>query len=84
MDRRKQMMTTMELAVRYGVSTRLLDQWRQYSGFPADAISREANYLVWDASKIDAWLRTRKVAARGPRPRWLAVVGHAAAHESAA
>jgi|SoiMethySBSTD1v2_1073268.scaffolds.fasta_scaffold4657206_1 hypothetical protein len=84
MKEETQMMTTMQLAVRYGVSTRLLDQWRNYQNFPRDAISRQANCLVWDAQRVDEWLRSRKVSLYGARPRWLEVVGHPAAREDAA
>jgi hypothetical protein len=75
----KGMMTSMELAIRYGVGTRLLDQWRKYEGFPQHAVTRDGNRLLYDHEAVDAWLRGRKLGHTGQRPRWIQVVGHPAA-----
>jgi hypothetical protein len=76
------MMTSMQLANRYGVGTRLIDQWRRYAGFPIEAVQRDGNRLLFDPGPIDDWLRNRPLGHTGIRPRWLAVVRHPAAKGS--
>ena len=80
---RTEMMTSMELAARYGVGTRLLDTWRRYAGFPEHAVTRDGNRLLFDHEPIDEWLRNRRLGHTGQKPRWLTVVGHPAAQASA-
>ena len=73
------MLTAMQLANRYGVGTRLVDQWRKYQGFPTEAVQRDGNRLLFNPDLIDTWLRDRPLGHTGIRPRWLAIVGHPAA-----
>jgi hypothetical protein len=72
----------MELAVRYGISVRLLDQWKSYQDFPRQAAERDGNRLLWAVEQVDEWLRNRRLGHTGQKPRWLQVVGHPAAQAS--
>jgi hypothetical protein len=76
------MLTSMQFANRYGVGTRLIDQWRKYSGFPSEAVQRDGVRLLFDPTPIDEWLRNRPLGHTSIRPRWLEVVGHPKAKES--
>ncbi len=63
-------LTSIELAVRYGVSQKLLEQWRRYEGFPKEASVREGASLLWDHRPVDQWLAARPPSKTGPKPRW--------------
>ena len=63
-------LTTIALALRYGVSTKLLEQWRRYDGFPHDAATRKGASLSWDHRPVDLWLANRPDPKTGPKPRW--------------
>ena len=72
------MLTAMELANRYRVGTRLIDQWRKYSSFPTHAVQRDGNRLLFNPEPVDEWLRNRPLGHTGVRPRWLMIVQHPA------
>ena len=74
-----QLLSSTELANRYGVSVHSIEMWRRYEGFPRDAVLRDGIRLFYDYRRVDAWLRGRKISSTGWRPRWLEVVGHPAA-----
>ena len=78
-----QLLSSTELANRYGVSVHYIEMWRRYEGFPRNAVFREGIRLFYDYRLTDAWLRNRKVSSTGWRPRWLEIVGHPAASEKA-
>lgn len=63
-------LTTIALALRYGVSTKLLEQWRRYEGFPHEAAIRKGASLSWDHRPVDLWLANRPEPKTGPKPRW--------------
>ena len=69
-------LTSMQLALRYGVSTKLLDQWKAYAEFPRHAAVRDGNRLLWDHRLTDEWLRNRRLGHTGRKPVWLHVVNH--------
>lgn len=79
----KQHLTTMALANRYGVSVETVRHWVNWKDWPEDCRVREGRDMLWHAGKVDAWLRTRRIGARGQKPRWLSVVGHPLANETA-
>jgi hypothetical protein len=72
-------LTTMAAAQRYNVSIETLRHWVRWQDFPADSRKREGVFMLWNTSKIDAWLRSRPISSKGARPRWLATVQHPAA-----
>jgi len=74
----KTLLSSMQLCARYGISVKSLDHWKLRADFPRNAASYTPDGQVWDYTKIDAWLRQRPIKT-GPRPRWLAIVGHPAA-----
>lgn len=67
-------LTTIALALRYGVSTKLLEQWRRYEGFPHAAAERRGASLAWDPRPVDFWLASRPDPRTGPKPKWRDVV----------
>ncbi len=75
-QRKVALLTTTQLATRYGVSTKLVDQWRRYEGFPAHAATRDGMSLLWDYSLVDEWLRSRPISRVGRPPRWTEIVKH--------
>ena len=75
-------LTSMEFAIRYGISVRLLDAWKNYQDFPRYAAIWDGNRLLWSVSEVDTWLRNRRLGHTGIKPRWLEVVGHPAANQT--
>ncbi len=69
-------MTAMAAATRYNISIETLRHWVNWQDYPQDSRRREGRYMMYDTSKIDAWLRTRRISKLGARPNWLGVVNH--------
>lgn len=68
-------LSTTATAMRYGVSTDLIRQWRRWQGWPQDAVERRGGVAFYDVTRVDAWLRSRPVAKTGRPARWRDVVG---------
>lgn len=68
------LLSSMEAAFRYGVTLDTLRQWRNYKGFPDQAIIREGASVRYDVQTIDAWLRARPLSTRGRPPKWLGII----------
>ncbi len=81
----EEMVTTMQLANRYGVTPSLLQRWREGRDFPENAVERRGAYTYWHWPSVDQYLRGRleKKAkytyGTGPKPRWASVVNGNAA-----
>lgn len=78
-DTKPQWLTAMAAATRYGISTETLRHWVNWQDYPQASRRRDGQYMLYDVTLIDAWLRNRRVGSQGTRPKWLAVVGHTAA-----
>ena len=78
MQKLQKRLTTMELAVRYGISVKTIDAWKRYEGFPHHAGRREGCRCFWDPEIVDAWLRKRleakKPSTSGYKPTWADLV----------
>ena len=72
-------LTAMGMANHLGVSIETLRHWKNWEGWPRDSRTRDGQYVMYEVRKVEEWLRSRPVGKRGPKPRWLSVVGHAAA-----
>jgi len=72
------MLSTSELANRYGIGIDLLRQWRRWHNFPQNVVERRGGITYWDADKVDAWLRARDVGKTGRPARWRSVVDSSA------
>jgi hypothetical protein len=69
---------TMQLCVRYGISVKSFENWKNFTGFPKDAAIKEKGKAYWAVARIDNWLRNRPVSKVGRPAVWREVVGYPA------
>lgn len=52
-------LTSMEMALRYGIGVGTFITYQKWAGFPLHSKSREGILVYWDAEAVDRWMNNR-------------------------